>query len=213
MNTQTAILASAAGSLLAITAGANAAITISQTAAAAPTYGTTLNFDEPGTPTGLVPQNYWQSSHGITIHDGVNGPNTVVDDFTDVYPWVGTGNSNLGTFGVYLHFDQDVTSLSFQAWDPSGAPSPFGGGMVVAVVDENYNMIEGASFTGAWGGVGKTWINLTTTGASVIRHVVIFNNSFDPYTWVDNLSWNTVPGPGGLAMFGLALLGRGRRRN
>jgi len=34
--------------------------------ASAPTHGTTLNFDEPGGPTGVVDPGAWSASHGIT---------------------------------------------------------------------------------------------------------------------------------------------------
>lgn len=204
-------LAAASGAALLATAAAPAAISITQSAAPAPTYSTLLTFDEPGTPTGLVPSNYW-ASYGLTITDGVNGNNTVIDDVTGTFPWVGTGNVDVGTFGVYMTFDQEVTEMSFQAWDPSGPPSPFGNGLYIYLTDIDDNIIGFGSFTGAWGGIGDTWFDVTTTGGDTFRKAIIFNNSFDPTTFVDNVSWNIVPGPGSLCVLALGFLGGVRRR-
>ncbi|HWB20663.1 MAG TPA: hypothetical protein VG711_10205 [Phycisphaerales bacterium] len=203
-----------AASMLALSSGASAAYNITQQSAAAPTYSNLLTFDEPGTPTGLVSSTYWQSTYGLTITDGVNGPNTDIDDFTGIFPSLGTGNSNLGFFGIYIAFDSEVTSMSFQAWDPSGSPDPFGDGLTIVLLDQNDNALDGNSFTGAWGGIGDTWFNITTSGGSTFRKAVIFNNSFDPETYIDNLSWSTAaaPAPGALSLLGLAGLVSKRRR-
>ncbi len=207
------VFLAALGSALAVAAPATAAISITQSAAPAPTYQTLLTFDEPGTPSGgLVPSNYWKPGYGLTITDGVNGNNTVIDNLTGTFPWLGTGNVDVGTFGVYLAWNQDVAALSFQAWDPSGPPSPFGNGLTVLLLDASDNILEGNTYTGAWGGVGNTWFDVTTSGGDSFRKAIIFNNSFDPTSFVDNVSWNLVPGPGALCVLGLGLVGLGRRR-
>jgi hypothetical protein len=129
------------------------------------------------------------------------------------YPWINTGNVAEANFGLKLKFDSDITALSFQAWDSNGAPGPTGGGLFVVVLDDADNIIDGMGFTGAWGGIGNTWYNITTTGGSTFKNVVIYNNGFDQFSYVDNLSWNVVPGPGSLALLGFAgLVGSRRRR-
>lgn len=212
MNLATTLRAAASGSVLVVTAAAPATITITQSASPAPTYSNLITFDEQGTPTGLVAGSYWQSGYGVTITDGVNAPNTVIDDVTGTFSWLGTGNVDVGTFGVFLTFDQDVSEMSFQAWDPSGPPDFFGNGLTVFVLDPDDNIIDGAQFTGAWGGIGDTWFDVVATGGDEFRKAVIFNNSFDPTTYIDNLSFNVVPGPGALCALALGLAGGTRRR-
>ena len=215
MKILTALTITAGTAAIALAAPAHAAINVTQQSAPAPTYSNLITFDEPGTPAGgLVPSNYW-SSLGITITDGVNGANTVVDDVSGFLPWINTGNVNIGTFGVFLSFNSEVSSMSFQAWDPSGPPDLFGNGLAVLLFDVNDNFLGGNSFTGAWGGIGDEWFDVTTTGGDTFRKAVIFNNSFDPTTFVDNLSWEkaNVPAPGALALLTVAgMLGRRRTR-
>lgn len=190
-------------------AAASAGITIAQTEAPAPTYATTLTFDEPGTPTGSVPSNAFAST-GLAVLESGTGVNTV-GDVTGFLPWVGSGNSFYGPFGVFMTFSNDLTEFSTQAWDPSGPPSPFGGGMGVYVFNDGIE-VASAFVTPAWGGVGKSWFNVTTTDGSVFDEVRILGFGFPYETYVDNLSWNAVPGPGGLALLGLAFARRSRRR-
>jgi len=213
MNTHIVTLCGASACLLACATTASAAITITQQSAAAPTYSNALTFDEPGTPTGLVGHDYWQSSHGFTVTDGVNPNATVVNDFTGSQPWIGTGNSMEGNFGIFMTFDNDVSAMSFQAWDPSGEPDFFGNGLTVVVTDAADNTLAFEQFTGAWGGVGDTWINITTTDGDSFAKASIFNNSFAPLTYIDNFSFNNVPTPGALALLGLAGVTSRRRRS
>lgn len=198
--------------VLGVAGSASASFVITQQAAPAPTYSNLITFDEPGTPTGVVPNSTW-SDLGITITDGVNPNAVVVGDVSGTFPWINTGNVAEGAFGIQLAWDSAVTELSFQAWDPSGPPTPFGGGVFVVLFDENDNELQSGAFTGAWGGLGSTWFNITTSGASSFRRAVIFNNSFGNSTsWVDNISWNAVPTPGALALLAIGALGAGRRR-
>jgi len=75
------------------------------------------------------------------------------------------------------------------------------------------SVVGSGSFTGAWGGVGNSWYNITTTGGSTISHVAIYNNGFDQFDYVDNISWTTTPTPGAMSLLGLAgLTGLRRRR-
>ncbi len=183
-------------------ASALASITVTQGVSAPQYTGTTLNFDEPGTPTGVVPATTWQASHGVTIQAGDSVP--VVGDFAPGAGWpLGTANSYFGNFGVFMTFEQDLTEISFQAWDPSGPPSPFGGGLVVFVFNDGVE-VAAAPFTPAWGGVGNSWYNITTADGMVFDDVRVLGFGFGPTTYVDNLSWNAVPTPGALAILGVA---------
>jgi MYXO-CTERM domain-containing protein len=213
MNATTSVLV-ALGALLTTAGSLNAGVTITQQNAPAPTYDTLLTFDEGGTPTGVVASNFWQGSHGVTITDGVNGPATVIGDFSGASPWINSGNAAEGNFGVYLTFDQKVTALSFQAWDPSGAPDFFGNGLTIWLTDINDNVVDVQQYTGAWGGIGDSWFNITTDSGTTFQKVTITNNSFFPVSYVDNVSWTNVPAPGSFALIAAAgLVGRRRRRH
>jgi hypothetical protein len=178
--------------------------------ASAPTYGVTLNFDEPGGPTGVVAPNAWSASHGISeLQAGDGVPQ--VGDFTGIFgPWVGTGNSFFGNFGVFMTWADDLTELSTQVWDPSGPPSPFGGGFGVFVFNDG---VEVANYFGqpAWGGLGDTWVDITTSGGMAFDEVRILGFGFGPTTFVDNLSWNVVPEPSALALLALGAFAALRR--
>ncbi|MCA9283998.1 MAG: hypothetical protein KDA22_02195 [Phycisphaerales bacterium] len=200
------------GAVLGGSTTAFGAFIIQQQSNAAPTYsGASLNFDEPGGPTGEVPSDYWQPTLGITLlaADQVN----LVDDWGTLsgQPWLGTGNSFFGNFGVIMNFDSDVTELSFQAWDPSGPPTPIGGGLGI-FLKKNGQEVASAFVTPAWGGVGDSWFNITTTNGDTFDEIFVGGYGFVPTTYVDNLSWNVVPAPGATALFALAALGARRRR-
>jgi hypothetical protein len=178
-----------------------------------PTYaGQQLNFDEPGGPVGIVSPDAWLADYGVSIQAGDGTP--WVDDWATItgQPWLGENNSFFGNFGVFITFDQDVTEFAGQFWDPSGPPSPFGGGLYVYLFDDG-NQVAVTEHTPAWGGIGDTWFDITTDGGSVFDEVRLLGFGFTPTTYADNLSWNPVPAPGTLALLGLAgVLGRRRRR-
>ncbi|MFO0783339.1 MAG: hypothetical protein U0636_06615 [Phycisphaerales bacterium] len=204
-------LSIAAGMTAVLAASANAGFSFTQQASQTTTYANQLNFDEPGTPTGLVPANTW-ASLGINIHNGDSPNNTYVDNFSNDLPWLPNNNASYNVWGCYIDLSTAATGFSFQAWDTSGPPSFFGGGLLVGVADANGNLIDGLVFNPAWGGIGDTWFNITATGGDSFSHIVIAGMGFFPETFVDNLSWNTVPGPGAMALLGLGLV-RGRRRS
>ncbi len=213
MRFQFTIICAAVGTAIAVSPASHAAYTITQQAAPAPTYNNLLTFDEPGSPTGVVPSNNWLSSHGVTITDGVNGPNAAVADFSGSMPWLNTGNMLEGTFGNFLTFESPTSAMSFQAWDPSGVPDFFGAGLTIVLTDAADNILAFEQFTGAWGGIGDTWFDITTTGGDTFEKVTIFNNSFSPQTYVDNISYvKSVPAPGALALLGFAGVAARRRR-
>lgn len=202
------------------TASALGGVTWTQSAAPAPTYATTLNFDEPGTPTGLLPTvdgystDAFQAGYGILIGAGDSFP--YVDNYSTQpgYSWLGTGNSFFANYGEILTFDNPVTEFSCQFWDPSGPPSFFGGGAVAYAFspDDHNNPVAYLSFTPAWGGVGDTWLNMTTDGGTVIDYILVFGRGFTPFGYMDNLSWNATPTPGTAGLLGLAGIAGMRRR-
>ncbi len=179
----------------------------------APTYtGFTLNFDEPGGPTGLVSTTAWLGSHGITIDAGDGAPQVDNWDIVHAAGWgLGDNNSFFGNFGVFMTFDNDLSEMSIEIWDPSGPPGPIGGGLLVVLFDDGIE-VSSAVVTPAWGGLGESWFDLTTDGGDVFDEVRILGFGFTPTTYADNLSWNVVPAPGSLALLALAGL-VGRRRN
>ncbi|MFQ5424216.1 MAG: PEP-CTERM sorting domain-containing protein [Phycisphaerae bacterium] len=207
---RTAAVAAAVAAIL--TAPTLGGIIITQ-GTSAPTYATTLNFDEPGGPTGFVAPDAWSISHGITeLQAGDLSPQ--VGDFTTNFgPWVGTGNSFFGNFGVFITWANDLTEFSTQLWDPSGPPGPFGGGLSVFVFN-NGTQVASGSFEPAWGGIGNSWFDVTTNTGSTFNEVRLLGFGFDPTTFVDDLSWNVVPEPGSLLLFsgviGFTLLRRRR---
>lgn len=192
----------------ALTLAASADITIS-TSATGSQYATSLNFDEAGGPTGAVSSTAWQSTYGITIMPGDGADNLVQDWGSTFGPWLGTGNSLLGNFGIFMTFDTDLTSFSSQLWDPSGG-GPFGG-LIVAVFSGGTE-VASTIITPSWGGAGDSWVDITTTGGATFDEVRYVGLGFDPSTFADNLSWSAVPAPGALAVFGLVGLGGSRRR-
>lgn len=197
------------GSMVAAAAGllsgsAWAGVIITQ-GSSAPTYGTTLNFDEPGTPTGVVPTTQWLGSHGVTIDAGDGVPYVAPEDLINT-PWINSGNSFFGNYGVFATFSQPLTALSVQVWDPSGPPSPFGGGLGVFLFS-NGNMLDDYGFgEPAWGGIGDSWWNITTTAGTTFDEVRILGFGFFPTTYADNFSWQVVPEPTSLGLFGLGAL-------
>ncbi|MFK7759458.1 MAG: hypothetical protein AB8C13_05880 [Phycisphaerales bacterium] len=187
--------------------GALASITVTQ-GSSGTTYGTTLNFDEAGGPTGAgIANNAWA---GIGLADMAAGDsNNVVDDF--IQPWIGTDNAFFGNFGVFMTFDSDLTDFSGQVWDPSGPASPFGGGVGIFVFDDGVE-VTNLFIEPSWGGFGDQWINISADSGMVFDEIRILGFGFDPTTYVDNLSWNAVPAPSGLAALGMVGLAATRRR-
>ncbi len=199
---------------------ASAAVTITQ-GPTAPTYSTTLNFDEPGGPTGAnVPNNSWAGApYNIIEFQSGEGSNFVGDNNVAVTNFATSPNSTnsyYGPFGVFIRFANDLTELSFNAWDSSGAPSPIGGGMGVILIKDgdDANPVAFEVFNPAFAGLGDSAYNITTTAGTVFDEVRILGFGFPADTYVDNFSWNVVPEPscGLFLAMGTLLLSGWRRR-
>jgi len=195
-----------------LASAAQAAVTISNSSLAS--YSNTLNFDEVGGPTGVLPfppYQPWLSSHGLSITSGEGS--RVVNDFSSQpgFGWLGNGFAMAGPFGLYLDFAQPITSFSFQYWDASGPGGPFGGGALVLVGDENNPDAFMFLSNPAFGGAGNPNFNITTTGGSTFTHVRLVGFGFTPDAYMDNLSWE-VPAPGAAALLGIGGLSCLRRR-
>jgi hypothetical protein len=127
-------------------------------------------------------------------------------------PWLGDGNSFFGNFGVFITFDNDVTAFSAQVWDPSGPPSPIGGGLIVAVWNDGVE-VTSTVIEPAWGTDVGSWLDIVGDGGTAFDEVRFVGLGFDPSTFTDNLSWTPVPAPGAIALLGLAGLAGRRRRD
>ncbi len=206
----TGVVGAAALALIVAATTAQASVVILQTLAPAPTYSTTLNFDEPGGATGVnVPNNSWSASHNIPVFQSGEGSNFVGDNSAST----GQGtNSYYGPFGVFVNFGSDLTELSFQAWDSSGPASPFGGGAGLILLDDGVEVGSLFGITPAFAGSGKSWYDVTTTGGMVFDEMRFLGFGFPADSFVDNLSWNVVPEPTSLALLSFAVVGVLARR-
>lgn len=206
MNTTTALIGT-----IALAAGTSlGSITVSQ-GASGTTYSTELNFDEMGGPTGPgIATDAWASLGLASIAAG-DGNNFVGDNASLFGPWIGTGNSFFGNFGIFMNFDTDLTNFSAQVWDPSGPPSLFGGGLGIFAFNDGTE-VANVIVEPSWGGVGDEWIDISADGGMVFDEIRLLGFGFDPTTFADNMSWNAVPAPSGAAIFGLTGLVAARRR-
>ena len=111
-------------------------------------------------------------------------------------------NSYYGPFGVFIEFGNDLSEMSFEAWDSSGPPSPFGGGMGVFVFD---NGVESGSgfFTPAFAGVGDSAFDITTSGGMVFDEVRILGFGFPADTYRRQSLLERCTGAGGTAADGV----------
>jgi len=209
MMKSTIIVAACAALAAPAFAGYNVAGSTSQ----APTYGTTLNFEEGGVPTGVGLAADTFSSFGVsslTAGDGFNR----IDNFSTMpgFGWLPDSNSFIGGFGVFMNFDTDLTEMSAQVWDNSGPPSLFGGGMFVVLLNDgvevSFNVVNPA-----FGGVGDSWFDITTTDGDVFDEVRFVGAGFaGPLTILGEASWNAVPATGAATLLGLGGLVAARRR-
>lgn len=210
MRTNTLLMAMGAGAIACAPALGGYSMT---QGTSAPTYSSTLNFDEVGGPTGVgLASDSW-TSYGIADLTSGDSIQVVADATTTPgYGWLGTGNSFTGNFGVFITFADDVDAMSIQVWDPSGPPSFFGGGLGIFVFSDGVDVSDFFDIEPAWGGIGDEWFNIVADGGMTFDEVRILGYGFTPTTYVDNLSWNTVPAPSSFALLGLGAVVSRRRR-
>ncbi|MBS0189880.1 MAG: hypothetical protein U0573_13130 [Phycisphaerales bacterium] len=193
---------------------ANAAFTMTQQSAPAPTYSTVLNFDAPGSPTGTVASNSWLSLGVESLFSGVDSSSIDIVPVSSNpgFGWLGSGNTAVGPFGVYMKFTGQVSSLSAQYWDDSGPGSFFGGGAGVILYKNGVQVDFLSILSPAYSPTGKSWINIVGSGGSTFDEVDFVGFGFSPTAYVDNISWNSVPAPSAAALLALSGLVAGRRR-
>ncbi len=172
-------------------APALAGYTVTGSETPAPTYSTTLTFDEGGVPVGVALPTDAFASFGVSSLMAGDGFNRI-DNFSAQpgFGWLPDSNAFIGGFGVFMNFDTDITEMSAQVWDNSGPATLFGGGMIVALYNDgnevSFNVVDQVRFVG-----------LGFAG---------------PLTILGQASWNAVPAPGALALLGLGGIAAGRRR-
>lgn len=192
---------------------AEGSVTVS-VGANAPTYGTTIDFDEVGGPTGVVPADSW-AARGVSSLVGGTGPAFVSNlNAQPGFGWLPDSNVLIGSFGVFFEFSTDVTEFSAQVWDNAGPAGIFSGGMLFVVENDG---VEVANFfweTPVYGTAGDNWFNVITTDGMVFDRIALVGLAFvGPETIIDNVSFNAVPAPAsaGLLVGALGLAGRRRR--
>ncbi|MCC6970716.1 MAG: hypothetical protein IT434_10890 [Phycisphaerales bacterium] len=201
------------GIALAMAAAANAGVSVTYTASA-PSYGTALNFDESGGPTGALVGNEW-TGYGISSLISGNLDGGFVGDLNSILgvTWLGTGNAWAGAWGGFMNFSQDLTEFSCQYWDDSGPATIFSGGAIVVALNDG---VEVGSFfidNPTWGDTGPTWVNITTDSGSTFDEVRFVGFGWiGPTAVIDNLSWNAVPAPASAGVLALAGMFGARRR-
>lgn len=198
-----------AGAVGTVSAGYNISV-----GGSAPTYASTLNFDEAGGATGsITPGDQPWSSIGLTVTSG-EGARFVGNMSTNPgFNWLPNNNVLYAPFGAFFDFASPVTEFSAQYWDSSGPATFMGGGAVVALFSGDTKVSFFQITEPAYGGVGDSWVNVTTTDGSTFTRVALIGFGFFPEAYVDNLSWNAVPTPSAAGLLALAgLVGVRRRR-
>ncbi|MFG0246395.1 MAG: hypothetical protein ACF8MF_10160 [Phycisphaerales bacterium JB052] len=206
-------LMSAACAAAMITMPAIAEVSISL-GSSAPTYETTLNFDEVGGPTGeFIPTDAW-SGIGIGSLATGDGNNFVGNlNSTPGFGWLPDNNVLVGNFGVFMEFSTDLTSFSAQVWDNGGPADFVSGGMLAVAQKDGVDVATYFWETPVFGTGGENWFDISTTNGSTFDRVVFLGFAFvSPVTIVDNVSFHTVPVPGTAAVMGCGVLLAGRRR-
>jgi hypothetical protein len=214
MRLSTQRIAAASMTALAVSA-AGADINFTQ-GDSAPTYATTLNFDEVGGPTGPTSTDAWLASHGVTSLQAGDANSQVLNlSGTPGYGWLPDSNVFVGGFGVFMNFENDLTDFSAQIWDNAGPASGFSGGMLVVALNDGAEV--GSLFVDlpvfGLSGDENTWFNVSATDGMVFDEIRVVGFAFvAPQTLIDNISWNAVPAPGSLAVLALGGVACSRRR-
>lgn len=211
--TSTKMGGAAAGvAALALAMSAQAGVTITQ-GTSAPTYATTLNFDEAGGPLGSVAATAWTGVGIARLESGSDASTTVTTmTSTPGFGWLGTGNVAYAPWGVFITFQNDVTGFSTRYWDSSGPGGPFGGGAVAVALRDGVEVANVFVSNPAYGGVGNPWFNFATTGGDTFDEVRFVGFGFFPEAYIDDLSWTAVPAPAGGAALAMASVLIARRR-
>ena len=207
---QAAIVGAAIGISMCVATTAQAAYAISLGAGPGPFYTNSVVFDAPAG--NNLPTNTW-AAQGISSVVGFDTGMASVLNLTANHPWAPNTNVLWSPWGLEITFAQAVTSVSFQGWGNGGNATPFGGGTFVTLKNNDTQLLS-QGFTAAWGGTGNTWYNITTTGGDSFNRVVFNSNLFAglPEQFISQITWTNVPGPGSLALLGLAGVVGGRRR-
>lgn len=197
----------------ALASSAAAGVTITNPASAPAPYSTTLNFDEPGGPTGQIVGDEWSD---ICISSFISGDGIAqsVGDFSGNpgFGWLPNNNVYYAPFGAFMTFSQPLTAFACQYWDSSGPATFSGGGAIVVALSGGEEVGSLFLDNPAYGGVGNSWFNIVAAPGMTFDEVRLVGFGFFPEAYVDNISFDKVPTPGAGALFALGGVALMRRR-
>lgn len=205
-----------------LAATASAQVTWTSSVAPAPTYSSTLDFDEAGGPTGLPIAPGALTSRGVSIATGNEGCNVASGNVLLGTTFLPANNQAISSSYLDFTFSQDMNAFSVQFWESAPNASPFGSGGARIDLFNHGAYVDSLFITNPFwqsnlgqAGTLPTWFNVVGAPGQVWDQVV-FNGFGNPFgsdvAAVDNMSWNSVPTPGAVALLGLGVLGAGRRR-
>lgn len=182
-----------------------AAFAISQGPAGSnPVYTTTLGFDV-AAPGNTNPGDF--SGTGISSLASGTGVQ-ILDDYTGL--GYGENQSLFMPFGAFIDFAVPVDAVSIQAWETSGAASPFGGGAILEIRNQSDPQSGPPLWSAPMDNTGNNPdISFTATGGMSFDQIRIVGFGFPSAdAYVDNLSFRAavVPEPATSALGLIALL-------
>lgn len=196
----------------ALASSAMAGVTITNPASAPAPYSMTLNFDEPGGPTGDVTGNEWTDICITSLVSGSGAQAVANLSGNPGFGWLPNNNVFYAPFGAYLNFSQPLTAFACQYWDSSGPATFTGGGAAVIALSGGEEVGSVFLDNPAFGGVGNSWFNIVAAPGMTFDEVRLVGFGFFPEAYVDNISFNKIPTPGASALFALGGVALMRRR-
>ncbi len=103
---------------------------------------------------------------------------------------------------IGIEFVDDIQQLNLQVFSEGGQP-PWGGTILDFFLDGNF--VGNTSFYAAWtDNTQGEWVTIGGTANEVFDEVRIYHYVGGDTAYIDNMTWQSVPTPGALALLGLA---------